>query len=203
MSMMERKRFKLNQSGQTMVDLVVALALISGSVASAGTLASTSNRIATDSSHRTEAIGLAEREMEGLRSYRDSFEHNGVDWNTTVLGYTVGISPTCSYFVMKLSGTDWIPAVIGTNTQTNYNPASGNDGGEPTLTAKYDGFSRIISACPAEDNQQVDYILKNPVAIPSATITSHLRTITVTTQWLEASGTKTLVERSMLGDFGQ
>ena len=202
MSMMERKRYKLNQSGQTMVDLVVALALISGSVASAGTLATASNRVATDSSHRTEAIGLAEREMEGLRSYRDSFERNGVDWNSTVLGYTVGGVPTCSYFVMTVSGGDWIPVVLG-NTQVNYNAASGNNGGEPALTAKYDGFSRIISACPAEDNQQVDYTSKNPVGVLSTTTTSRLRKVTVTTQWLEASGTKTLVERSMLGDFGQ
>jgi type II secretory pathway pseudopilin PulG len=201
--MMERKRSKLNQSGQTMVDLIVALALISGSVASAGTLATSSNRVATDSSHRTEAIGLAEREMEGLRSYRDTFERNSMDWDTTALGYTVGGVPTCSYFVMNITGGDWTPVVL-TNTQINYDPASsGNDGGEPALTAKYLGFSRIISACPANDYQQADYTSKNPVGGLNVTTTSHLRKITITTQWLEASGTKTLVERSMLGDFGQ
>ena len=195
MSFTRYKRGFSNQAGQTMVDLVVALALISGSVASAGVLATSSNRVAMDSSHRTEAIGLAEREMEGLRSYRDTFERAGVDWSTTPLGVT----PGCSYFVMKLAGTDWVPVTVG-NTQTDY---AAQDGGDATLAAKYNGFSRLISACPAKDYQQTDYTAQNPTGPLNATNSSKIRTVTITVNWLEGNQTKTLVERSMMGDYGQ
>lgn len=197
----------LNQSGQTLVDLVVALALISSTVASAGVLSTTSNRVARDAGHRTEAMALAVREMEGLRSYRDTFERNGVDWNTTLLGVPL---PNCSNFVMTLvgnttvPGSDWTATDIHSTTPVSYDPTRrGFDGGDATLAAKYEGFSRSITTCPAYDYQQTDFNLPNPSGPLNRVSSSHIRTVVVTVQWLEGNRTNSVTQRSMIGDYGQ
>ena len=203
MRKLRNTRRPLNQSGQTMVDLMIALALISGSVASAGVLSTTSNRVALDSGHRTQAIGLAEREVEGLRAYRDTFERLGIDWNTTLLGVA---SPACSYFTMTSSGADWTPVSTGgTNVQVSYDPSSGGkNGGDPQLTTNYPGFSRVVETCPSNDYQQTDYNQKNPSGpLNMITNSSHVRIIKVTVNWLEGTQTKQLIERSIIGDYGQ
>ncbi len=194
-------RGSLNQSGQTLVDLVVALALISSSVASAGVLSTSANRVARDAGHRTEAMALAAREMEGLRSYRDTFVRNGVAWDSTLLGVAL---PACSNFVMTLSGTDWTPSPPITTTPVSYDRSRGGlDGGDATLAAKYDGFSRSITTCPAYDYQQTDYTQPNPTGQLNRVASTHIRTVVVTVQWLEGNRTNTVTQRSMIGDYGQ
>src|SRR5438309_3400985 len=99
----------LGQSGTTLVDLVVALAVMSMAVASAGALATTASRTGSEAGRRTQATDLAGREMEALHNYRDSIMSSGQPWSNVIPASGAGYNPAthCANFVMQRTSTGW------------------------------------------------------------------------------------------------
>lgn len=191
-------RLANRQSGQTLVDLVVALALLSSSVASAGVLSTTTNRVSDESGRRAQAVGLADREMEGMLNYRDSLVGQDVSaWGSSVFG-TNG----CANFVMTRTGGDWSATTV--SGPVSY---AANDGGEGATysapNSPFSTFSREVTSCPAYDYQQTDYAQLHPTGPLEASLSNTVRTVTVTVQWPEANGTRSLTYRTMISDWAE
>ena len=135
------------QSGQTMVDLVVAMALLSMAVSSAGALATTSSRVGGEAGRRTQATALATRELEGLRNLRDtSLRVSQSDWP-----FAAG----CQYFVMARQGANWtMQPRQNTNDLKAYDPADDNNDTQYDTSQRPGGlgsFRRIVRACDGRD----------------------------------------------------
>jgi hypothetical protein len=134
---------KLNEQGQTLVDLMIALALLALASASAGALATASAHLDTESGQRSQAVALAEREVEGLRDYRQNQELANVTGPTFATMWT-NCSAGC---VMNRAGNAW--TLTPEAAYTPYSGAGGTNGGDASLgTATYGGFSRLITIRP-------------------------------------------------------
>lgn len=183
-----------------MVDLIVALSLLSLSVTSAASVATTSTRVNGEAGRRSTATGLADREIEALRAYRDNALRAGRDWSTMWVSSSgqVAAPGTCLQFYMARSGNTWglanltsppnPEAYAAANAPDIQEPSSG--GGMAFPTTSFQGFTRIDSVCPYTD------------AIPgsSQTVDNSVMVI-VDVFWQEAGGPQRKVElRSILTD---
>jgi len=185
-----------SQSGQTLVDLVVALELLSSSVASAGILSTTSSRSSDEAGRRSQATALADREIEGLRSLRDQTEHSAdgtVGWTATVPFNATA----CTQVTLKQSGTGWIVANAAATVpqaylSTDFLPISSN----PYLTS----FKRMVRLCPTNEYRQANSSMTVAKSTPA---TPHAYTVAVTVTWDEGNGTRQVVLNSLLTDYLQ
>ena len=189
-----------NQRGQTLVDLVVALALLSSSVASAGILSTTSSRSSNEAGRRSQATALADRELEGLRSIRDQTEHGAdpaVGWTATAPFN----SSVCHEVTLKQSGTlpsvSWIPTTVTAPqayAATDFVPSL-------TGTSPYQAaFKRMVRLCPTNEYQQAN---ANMTVAKLSPATPHAFTVAVTVTWDEGNGTRQVVLNSLLSDYVQ
>lgn len=128
-----------NEKGQTLVDLVISIALIALSVTAAGALASTSSRNGGEAGRRSQATALATREMEAVRNYRDNLTRLGRPFSQLSPG-------NCRNFYMrKVAGsvdqTGW--QLINTSSPVAYSNATAGEVGYDS----YSSFSRIVRVC--------------------------------------------------------
>ncbi len=137
-----------NERGQTLVEVIVALALLALAVGSAGALATASVHSNAEAGRRSQAVGLATREMEALRSYRDGQVQAGT-WPWTGVG-------SCVYFVMvpaTAPATGWTAyyspassfATSTVNTFWSYGTGSTGDG-DATMN-NFSQYKRQIKLC--------------------------------------------------------
>ena len=171
-----------NQRGQTMVDLVVSMALLSSAVASAGLLSTTSARVNTEAGRRSQATALADRELEAVRDFRLASEKTGTTWDTMWPGFS---GTGCTSFYMQRSGDNWNPIPAG--VLTPYTSANAGET-DPKFDNEYSNFSRLITMC---DGSGIHSGLSNAVEV------------TVTEQWGESNGQRKVQERTVLTDWNQ
>ena len=138
-------RSAVNQKGQTMVDLVMAFALLSLATTSAGVLATTSARVGGEAGRRTQATALATRELEGLRTLRDTLQRSG-QGNLWDYIQVAGTSSTCKTVIVRRDSSDsWSTAAPTNNTHTAYS-ANDEEGFD-----KWSPFRRMVTICPGRD----------------------------------------------------
>lgn len=173
-----------NQRGQTMVDLVVSLALLSSAVASSGLLATTSARVNTEAGRRSQATALADRELEAVRDYRLTSEKAGTTWDNMWPNFS---GSGCTSFYMQRSGDDWNPVAVSAGSFTGYTSANAGET-DAKFDNEYSSFSRLVSMC---DGSGIHSGLSNAVEV------------TVTEEWNESNGQRKVQERTVLTDWNQ
>ena len=134
-----------DQKGQTMVDFVVAFALLSLGTASAGVLATTSARVGGEAGRRTQATALATRELEGLRTHRDTLQRTGQAnlWDSVQAS---GVDPNCKTLIVRRDSSDaWSTLAPNNNLPTAYTAAD-EEGFD-----KWSTFRRMVTLCRGHD----------------------------------------------------
>lgn len=195
------KSIKHNQAGQTLVEVIIAIAVLALAMGSAGSLAATSTRVTTESGRRTQATALASREAEALRSLRDRlaestapprtlfqyFNSSGADVDSNGSG--------CYSFVMAEDGshaTGWrTESTGGYNAPLSYGTSDFNfgGGGGNTSIEGVENYKRVVRACRSRDF----------VADSGYTGSEYLFDIEVRVYWAESGGPdRQLIYRTML-----
>lgn len=186
-----------SEGGQTLVDLIVALALLSAAVAGAGWLSTTTAQVNAEAGRRSQATALASRELEGLRAMRDTAELSG-GWATSVLAQN-----GCHTYVMHLNQVTRLWTAVPAATPQPYTAASSGGSSLPqsNFNADYSRFSRLTKLCSANDYQQPG---SPPAGNVTASSSSSVLTVTEVVQWTEAHGpTRQVTMNTMLTDFKQ
>lgn len=88
----------LNQTGDTLVEVMIALTILAAVLASAFVVSNRVTRMGLASRERTQAINLLQEQAEALRSYRDSG-----NWANFQSAIPAGV------FHMEPSGNGWVP----------------------------------------------------------------------------------------------
>lgn len=189
-----------NERGQTLVDIVVALALLSSAIASAGVISTTNARTNSEAGRRSQAVALAQREFEGLRVYRDTSKRGTSGW--------VPLSPnsvSCSNFTVLRTNEVWsIGGIAGAATDGLVPYTAANTGETATFESQNNGFRRIITACPAKDYAQSDAASTNPTGPLNSTASTNVYNVTVTVRWQESKGPdQEVLFRSILTNWKQ
>lgn len=165
------------QSGQTMIDLIVALTLLALALASAGALATAATRSGNEAGRRTQATVLAGRELDALRNYRDSVARLGQPWAGIPSG---NCSPgNGAHFIMQrgsTNGSGWNLVI-----PSDGNPVAYSDADEPGYNT-YSGFSRLVTVCDQPGN-------------------ANAKTVQVNVFWDEANGQRNVTFSSMLTNW--
>ncbi len=78
---------RLNQKGDTLVEVTIALAILSMVLVSSFSLAGSAYRLGSSAKERSQAANGIQRQAEGLRNYRDS--HNWTDFRNAITGAPV------------------------------------------------------------------------------------------------------------------
>lgn len=188
-----RIRFtKPGQRGQTMVDLIVALALVSAAVTSSGLLATTSARVNTEAGRRSQATALADREIEAIRDYRTQSEKNGLAWESgaSVMWPSLRTSgDNCISFEVKRTGSTWalqnVHAPGGSGTPLAYTAANAGETSGGLYDTEYSAFSRVDTVCD----------------VSAKLGTTNTVSVKVLEEWQEANGTRQVEERTILTDW--
>jgi type II secretory pathway pseudopilin PulG len=192
------KTFK-SQSGQTLVDVIIGFALMSSSIASAGVIATTSSRTNAEAGRRSEAMALAQREIEGLRIVRDTSERGTSGWTPLSAN-----NSTCNTFTIYRSGSAWsIGGTGGANADGLVPFTAANTGENSAFETQNNLFRRLITACPATDYAQSDATSLNPNGPLVGTASTKVYNITVTVKWPEGAGDKQVTVRSIMSDWKQ
>ncbi len=188
-----------DQSGQTLVDVIIGFALMSSSIASAGVIATTSSRTNAEAGRRSEAMALAQREIEGLRIVRDTSERGTGGWVPLSAN-----SSTCNSFTLIRSGSTWaIGGTSGANADGLVPFTAANSGENSTFETQNNLFRRIVTACPATDYAQSDAASLNPSGPLVGTASTKVYNITVNVKWPEGIGDKQITVRSIMSDWKQ
>lgn len=196
--MLKPLKFRQNQAGQTLVEVVIAIAVLALAMGSAGSLAATSTRVTTESGRRTQATALAAREAEALRNLRDALSVRTTDPRTLRQYFesnpgrsTAGGAPGCRSFVMAetIAGFGgWITVPTASYGQ----PVDFNANGfGPHMSIEgMENYSRVITVCPGEDYDSVD---------DNFSPSEHLYDVSVRVTWTESGGPeRELTYRTML-----
>lgn len=144
------------QNGQTLVEVVIAIAILAFAMAAAGTLATATTRSSTEAGRRTKAAALATREAESVRNLRDTLAQRSDDPDT-LYDYLRGNSDVhrsgdCFQFVMRQDEdeeTGWTtlrPSPPDTPIQFTEDDFDNPDG-----FRGYDNFSRLITLCLGQE----------------------------------------------------
>ncbi|MFI5240538.1 MAG: hypothetical protein ACHQUB_02420 [Candidatus Saccharimonadia bacterium] len=149
------RRFSKLEKGQTLIDVIIAMALLSSTVASAGAISTLSSRVGDEAGRRSQAMALAERDLEGLREYRaEVMLTPGKTW-ADVFTNAVDSSgnPCTSNFVMQVDATGWKPALCGLGHVSTFANAEASavsysgvnilDTIDPSIAVNYQAFSRL------------------------------------------------------------
>lgn len=92
---------RLNQDGDTLVEITIALAILGSVIVGAFVLAGSAYRLGAAARERSQAVNLLQEQAEALRNYRDSRS-----WSA----FNSGISASPGNFHMARSGNSWVPA---------------------------------------------------------------------------------------------
>lgn len=189
-----------NQGGQTLIDVVVALALLSSAIASAGVISTTSSQTNAEAGRRSQAMALAQREMEGLRVVRDTAQRNTGGWVALS-----GTSTSCSSFTVLRNAATWsIGGLAGAEGDGLVPYTASNSGENSTFETQNQGFRRLITACPATDYRQSDSTSTNPTGTLTGTASTNVYNVTVTVKWKESNGPDKQVSfRSIFSNWRQ
>ncbi len=168
---------RTNQSGQTLIDLMVALTLLSLALASAGALATAATRSGNEAGRRTQATMLAGRELDALRNYRDSVAKLGQPWAGVPSG-NCNPGSGASFIMQRGSsnGSGWSLVV-----PSDGNPVTYSDSDEPGF-ATYNGFTRLITVCDQPGNVNA-------------------KTVQVNVYWDESNGQRHVTFSSMITNW--
>lgn len=164
-----------DQKGQSLIELVVAIAMLALAVVGSARLINSSVRASSEAGRRTQATTLATREFEALRNYRDMQE---------ILGANpfAGLGPNCTTFVMrKNANRSW--SVVPAATAQPYSQAE--EGVSSTEFIQFQPFNRIVELCPSQEY--------NPITGTSGPSTN-VRKVTITVNWAETDGVPRNVE---------
>lgn len=151
------------QNGQTLVEVIVAVAILAFAMAAAGALATTTTRSSTEAGRRTQAAALASRETESIRSLRDMLAERGSGQDDTLHEYLTDNPDVlergdCFYFVMRRdesSDTGWATVRPGSRNQTiRY---TNNDFSDPGAFEGYENFSRVNTLCQAREYKATEH----------------------------------------------
>lgn len=164
-----------DQSGTTLIDLIVAIALLAIAITSAGAFASAGARAGNEAGRRTQATALASRELEGLRAAVDVNQRG--NWPFP-LSATSRDSAGCETFVMRRSGDGW--ALAAAATAQTY--AAADENGNPDYDNIYSTFSRLVTACDSRDFNPT-----NPPGL-SGSRSPLVKRVEVRVYWQEARG---------------
>lgn len=198
-----RLSYNHDQSGLTLIEVVIAIALLAIAMAASGALATSTVRLTTESGRRTQATALAMRELEALRSHRDGIAERSSGENVSLIADLdeavppQGSGPRCYTFVMKHddeSGTGWrFEATSSYRATVAYETDDFSTSGE---YAGYDNFQRMVELCETEE-YRVE--LNDGVAQGGFQASDLLYDVAVTVQWAEAGPPmRELVYRSVL-----
>ncbi len=127
---------RIDQRGETLVEVVMALGILSLVLVSSYALATGTFRLGRGAGERTQAVNSLQQQAEALRSYRD----DAVDWQTFVQGigsYTGAAAQGPSFCMVK---TQLAPPVSG----MAWKPVDSGD-----AACKTDGVKITIWAAPA------------------------------------------------------
>lgn len=144
------------QNGQTLVEVVVAIAILAFAMAAAGTLATTTTRSSTEAGRRTKAAALATREAESVRNLQDTLAQRD-DNPDTLYDYLQGNndvyrSGDCFQFAMRQDEdeeTGWTtlrpspPDAPIQFTEDDFDNPDGFRG--------YANFNRLVTLCLAQE----------------------------------------------------
>ena len=180
------------QTGQTMIDVGVAMALMALAVGSAGTLATTAARVGGEAGRRTQATALATRELEALRSYRDTQQ-------ATTWPFQAG----CQFYTMRQQGEDWQAVPVspsGSNYPRDYLQAytAADEASSPNFTAASEGFSRVIKMCSGRD-----FDVNSQAYLPTVNTNPNVKNVEVIVRWEEGNGSRDVKFHTVLTKWSQ
>jgi Tfp pilus assembly protein PilV len=97
---------RLDERGETLVEVVMALGILSLVLVTSYALATGTFRLGRGAGERTQAVNYLQQQAEALRTYR-----NQTDWGTTFVNTMSGLTANGATFCMKLNDTDkkWLP----------------------------------------------------------------------------------------------
>ena len=96
---------KINQRGETLVEVVMALGILSLVLVSSYALATGTFRLGRGAGERTQAVNYLQEQAEALRVYR-----NSVDWSPAFVGSMAAYNPALDKtFCMHQEAGKWVP----------------------------------------------------------------------------------------------
>jgi len=96
---------RVNQRGETLVEVVMALGILSLVLVSSYALATGTFRLGRGAGERTQAVNYLQEQAEALRVYR-----NSVDWNPTFMNAMASYNPALDKtFCMHQEAGKWVP----------------------------------------------------------------------------------------------
>jgi Tfp pilus assembly protein PilV len=128
-----RRVIRRSESGDTLVEVSVALALLSFVLLSSTALTADAFRTGQLATARLQVASVAEEQLEALRSFRDNN-----DWNT----FSTGVDAFPAGFHMVLqsgASTQWVPSGGAMTTST-----SGSTLTVPTSTVEISSTTRVL-----------------------------------------------------------
>lgn len=134
------------QDGVTLIDVMIAMALLAFAVASAGILASSSARVGNEAGRRSQASALANQEIEALHNYRDRMGSTGAEFFSSSVSCGSGVG----YYMINTGGVWSMSAAV--NTPQPYAASEFLD----AATSKVD-YARMFKLC----DDGADFNVKN------------------------------------------
>ena len=111
-------RPRLGQRGDTLIEIIMATAILTFVLISSYAVASRATRLGQEARERSVAANVAQEQIEALRNYRD----NSTDWgNSTGPGFTNHIFSGNAYYMNTTS----VQPTAGQNTGDSRLPAGG------------------------------------------------------------------------------
>jgi prepilin-type N-terminal cleavage/methylation domain-containing protein len=150
-------RVYTTQTGLTLVEVVVAIAILAFAMAAAGALVTTTTRSSTEGGRRSQASTLATRESESLRTLQTTIPQE-TEYDT-LYEYLQGeeaksTGSDCFQFVMRQdegSSTGWTTiAPDSPDTPVRFEKADFARDPDKYFEG-YENFSRLITACQSEE----------------------------------------------------
>ncbi|MEX0749095.1 MAG: prepilin-type N-terminal cleavage/methylation domain-containing protein [Candidatus Saccharimonadales bacterium] len=196
-------RLTKDQTGLTLIEVVIAIALLAIAMAASGALATSTTRLTTESGRRTQATALAMRELETLRNHRDGLAERGGGESTLLITDLLANVPAqgsgsrCFSFVVvgdEESDTGWrLEPTSSYQEPTAYQQSDFASGGD---YVGFDNFERVIELCETEE-YSVDLV--DGVAQGGYQTSQFLYDVEVRVLWQEAGPPRReLVYRSVL-----
>lgn len=178
----------LSQSGQTLVEVSIAIAVLALAFVSAGALATTTIRTTTESGRRTQATALATRELESLRTLQIGLAEQSSDPNTLLEELedkNITQNGNCYSFTMQRDTS--VPSGWRFEGTTSYGSliayqSADFSGGD--FPPNYENFARVVLLCRADD------VIAAGGGSTSTSTSEFLYDVAVTVQWREASQEK-------------
>lgn len=105
----------INQRGDTLIEVVISIAILSVTLVTAFNIANLSFRIGSQARERTQAIYIAQDQAEKLRFYRDQLVSYAVA-NGSASNYVINQMQTscgAQCYMVQIAGGKWVPNNCG------------------------------------------------------------------------------------------